>query len=99
MQKSAAPIEVDFLRDLVLATGGHLLSSRLSAEELAGKGAIVVSSWAWLQRGEIDLKLVNSSQRPSLQPRRSKSAVAKEVTSVDYHWIVDSVYCQEALPL
>lgn len=59
----------------------------------------MVSDRAMMQRIDIDLKLVQSSQRPSFQPRRSKSVVDKRSTVVDYHWIVDSVYCQKVLPI
>lgn len=66
IDKTAPPVEVEFLRDLLLQTGGQLLSAKMSASDLADKCAIIVSAEAYLQRSEIDLKLTEQSQRPSL---------------------------------
>lgn len=100
--KAAPPVEIEFLKDLLIQSGGQLLPSKMPMKDLIDKCAIVISADARLQRSEIDLKLTQESQRPSMaqtRERKSKTPDNRAVTVVDYHWIIDSIYCQRLLPL
>jgi hypothetical protein len=89
-----APVEVQLLKDLVLQAGGHLISSNISNLD---SSSIQISKQSILQRSEIDFRLTKSDK--PLDSRKSKSVCKPSTHNVDYHWIIDSIYCQSALPL
>lgn len=88
-----APVEVQLLRDLVLQAGGHLISSNMTN---LNSSAILISKQSILQRSEIDFRLTKSDK--PLDSRKAKSVCNLLTRNVDYHWIIDSIYCQSILP-
>ena len=65
-----------------------------------GKQQVRIAPKSDLSRTAIDCKLTeHNSKQKSPFDQSSKATVGDETLTVDYHWVIDSIYCQRLLPL